>query len=114
MLGSGLQGKSFSESLPARADPPNHFSPPPPPARQSSARARPGDAPARAAQAAGGRLKGLLSVGRELRGILPGGGRASTRRASRERPGPQEEAEQEAGQGASGQYTPYGAAIHRV
>ena len=119
MLGSGLQGKSFSESLPARGEPPNHFSAgAPPPARQSSAPARPGGTPARTVQAAGGKLKGLLSfgkVGRELRGILPGGGRASTRRASRERPGPQEEeVEPDAGQGASGQSTPYGAAMHRV
>ena len=64
-------------------------------------------------QAAGGKLKGLLSVGRELRGIMPGGGRASTRRASRERADP-EDAEPSAGQGANGQYTPYEAAIHRV
>ena len=68
-------------------------------------------------QAAGGKLKGLLSVGRELRGIMPGGGRASTRRASRERADPEEAepiAEPSAGQGANGQYTPYEAAIHRV
>ena len=134
------QGVAFSESPPGRGEPPPQTpqtaqTPLPPQSplprqtrhtpltareaaeeRQAAIerQARSGGNPARAVQAAGSKLKiELKGIGRELRGILPGGGRASARRASREQSGAQE-AGQGAGQGASGQYTPYRSAMHRV